>query len=302
MLGICVVLLILSYVAERSDKDGKTNGPLSWIASYTIIPMQEGLNNVGVWISDLTKNFATLQEVQKENEELREKNNNLVTENNQLQQKAVELERFYELYKMDEQTADYEKVGARVIGSDNSNWYTTLKIDKGSNDGMRVDMNVISGKGLVGIITQVGPTWSIVRTIINDSSNVSAMMLTTFDTCNVSGDLELMETGRISFSQLANNDNEIPVGEQVVTSHISPKYLQGLLIGTIKEVNVDSNNLTRSGYLIPAVDFRSIQEVLVITVTKQDMIDKNDGSNTAKDGAGDDSAESTDSDDGNAEE
>ena len=73
--------------------------------------------------------------------------------------------------------------------------------------------------------------------------------------------------------QLANNENEVAVGEQIVTSNISSKYLQGLLIGYVSEVNVDSNNLTRSGYIIPAVDFKKLQEVLVITTTKQDLID-----------------------------
>lgn len=82
----------------------------------------------------------------------------------------------------------------------------------------------------------------------------------------------------IKFEQLANNDNEVVVGEQVVTSNISSKYLQGLLVGYISEVNVDSNNLTRSGYIIPATDFKELQEVLVITTTKQDLIDGTDGS------------------------
>jgi len=283
MMTIGVILLVLSYVAERSETSG-ARGPLSAVADYTIVPMQKGLNKIGMWMSDFTKNFATMQEILKENEELKEENDNLVIENNQLQQKAVELERFYELYKMDEQTADYEKVGARVIASDTSNWFTIFTIDKGSNDGLRVDMNVMAGKGLVGIITQVGPTSSTVRTIIDDSTNVSAMMLTTFDKCVVTGDLELINSGCIRFSQLANNDNQIPVGEQVITSNISNKYLQGLLIGHVKEVTVESNNLTRSGYIIPAVDFRELQEVLVITTTKQDIIDKKGGSidNTAE--------------------
>lgn len=270
---LCMVLLLLSYVADRSETKSAKN-ILTVVSDYTIVPMQKGLNKVGVWMSDFTKNFATMQEILEENEELKAENDSLVIENNQLQQKSVELDRFYELYRMDEQTADYDKVGARVIASDTSNWFTNFTIDKGSNDGMRVDMNVMAGKGLVGIITSVGPTSSTVHTIIDDSSNVSAMMLTTFDTCIVNGDLELMSTGCIQFSQLENNDNEIPVGEQVVTSHISNKYLQGLLIGNIKEVTIDSNNLTRSGQIVPAVDFRNLQEVLVITTTKQDLIDK----------------------------
>ena len=134
-------------------------------------------------------------------------------------------------------------------------------------------MNVLSGAGLVGIVTEVGPNYSIVSSIIDDK-NVSAMILTTFDKCIVSGDLTMIDDGVLGFKQLENNENDVSIGEQVVTSNISDKYLQGLLIGYVSEINVDSNNLTRSGYIIPATNFRELQEVLVITVTKEDLIKK----------------------------
>ena len=118
-------------------------------------------------------------------------------------------------------------------------------------------MNVLAGSGLVGIVTDVGPTWAKVRSIIDDSSNISAMAISTSDTCIVSGDMALMGTGQIAFSQMENNDNVVAVGDQIVTSYISDKYLQGILIGSVSEVNVDSNNLTRSGYITPAVDFKN---------------------------------------------
>ena len=132
-------------------------------------------------------------------------------------------------------------------------------------------MNVLAGSGLVGIVTEVGPTWAKVRSIIDDSTNVSGMVLSTSDTCIISGDLSLMSTGQIAFDQMENNDHVVAVGDQIVTSYISDKYLQGILIGSISEINVDSNNLTRSGYITPAVDFRNIQEVLVITTTKAEL-------------------------------
>ena len=103
-------------------------------------------------------------------------------------------------------------------------------------------------------------------------------MLSTSDTCVVRGDLELMADGRIRFEKLANNENEIEVGEQVVTSHVSNRFLQGLFIGYVSEIEVDANNLTRSGYITPAVDFSNLQEVLVITTTKQDLLDSKDNS------------------------
>ena len=98
------------------------------------------------------------------------------------------------------------------------------------------------------------------------------MILSTSDICMVRGDLQLAADGRIRFENLPNNDNEIEVGEQVVTSHVSSRFVQGLFIGYISEIEVDSNNLTRSGYITPAVDFSNLQEVLVITDTKQDLV------------------------------
>ena len=264
---ICIILMGLSGFADT----GK--GPLAWVAGYTVVPMQKGINRVGMWISDVSDNFATLQEVREENKQLKEKVAELTIENNQLQQNSAELERLQELFKMHQDTADYPKVGANVIASENSNWFSRFTIDKGSNDGIEVDMNVLSGAGLVGIVTEVGPNYSIVSSIIDDK-NVSAMMLETFDKCIVSGDLKLIGEGVVKFEQLANNENEVKVGTQVVTSNISDKYLQGLLIGYVSEVTVDANNLTRSGYIIPATDFHELNEVLVNTTTKKDLIDK----------------------------
>lgn len=264
---ICIILMGLSGFADT----GK--GPLAWVAGYTVVPMQKGINRVGMWISDVSDNFATLQEVREENKQLKEKVAELTIENNQLQQNSAELERLQELFKMHQDTADYPKVGANVIASENSNWFSRFTIDKGSNDGIEVDMNVLSGAGLVGIVTEVGPNYSIVSSIIDDK-NVSAMMLETFDKCIVSGDLKLIGEGVVKFEQLANSENEVKVGTQVVTSNISDKYLQGLLIGYVSEVTVDANNLTRSGYIIPATDFHELNEVLVITTTKKDLIDK----------------------------
>ena len=264
---VCIILMGLSGFA------GTGKGPLSWIAGYTVVPMQKGINTVGMWMNDLKDNFATLQEMKEENRELRDKLDEMTIENNQLKHNSATLERLQELYKMDQNTADYPKTGANVIASKNSNWFTSFTIDKGSLDGIKVDMNVLSGAGLVGIVTEVGPNYSIVSSIIDDK-NVSAMILTTFDKCIVSGDLTMIDDGVLGFKQLENNENDVPIGEQVVTSNISDKYLQGLLIGYVSEINVDSNNLTRSGYIIPATNFRELQEVLVITVTKEDLIKK----------------------------
>lgn len=262
---LCILLMVLSVFSE------KTSGPFKIAANLTVIPMQQGINYVGEWLGDVGGNFKTLKQVQKENEELQAQVDALIIENNSLQEDKYELERLQELYKLDKDYSDYEKIGAHVIGKNSGNWFSTFTIDKGSLDGVEVDMNVIAGKGLVGIVVETGPTWSKVRSIIDDSSNVSAMVLSTSDKCIVNGDLSLINEGKMSFEQMENNDNVIENGDQVVTSYISDKYVQGLLIGYISEVNVEANNLTRSGYITPVVDFKNLQEVLIIMQTKAQM-------------------------------
>ena len=132
-------------------------------------------------------------------------------------------------------------------------------------------MNVVAGNGLVGIVTTVSDNFSIVRAIIDDSSNVSSMLLNTSDICTVSGDLQLVDEGYIKLQHLDGNV-KINDGDMIVTSNISEKYIEGILIGYAKEITLDSNNLTQSGYIVPAVDFKHINTVLVIldkkTVTK----------------------------------
>lgn len=262
---VCILLMTLSFFSN------KTTGPFRVLANVTVVPMQKGITQIGTWLGDVNDNFKTLKEVQKENNQLQKRIDELTVENNNLQEDKYELERLQQLYKLDQNYAEYEKIGAHVIAKDSGNWFSTFTIDKGSNDGIREDMNVMAGSGLVGIVTKVGPTWSTVRSIIDDSSNVSGMVLTTSDKCIVRGDLSLINSGKIRFEQMENNDNPVDVGDQIVTSYISDKYLQGILIGYVSEISVDSNNLTRSGYITPVVDYKNLQEVLVITKTKKDL-------------------------------
>ena len=273
ILILCLICILMMGLSLLSSKLG---GPLRFLAGYTVVPMQKGINTIGVWLSDLTDNFETLQELKEENKTLKEQIDALTLERNSLQQQQSELERLQALYKLDQNYSDYEKIGARVIANNGSNWFNSFTIDKGSNDGIKTDMNVIAGSGLVGIVTEVGPNWAEVRSIIDDESKISAMMLSTSDNCIVNGDLKLMNDGRIRFERLPNTGKEIAAGEYVVTSAISSRYVQGILIGYVDSIEEDSNNLTCSGYLTPAVDFQHLQEVLVILTTKQELTGKDE--------------------------
>ena len=242
-------------------------GPLNTIAGYIFVPMQQGINNTGAWIFDFANDFRTLSDVLEENKELKAKIEELEKQISDNKQDQYELENLRELFELDEKYPDYEKVAASVIAKNSGNWFSTFTINRGSKDGIEVDMNVIAGNGLVGIVYQVSDNYSLVRSIIDDESKVSSMLINTSDICAVSGDLKLMDNGYIKLGYL-DAGVRIKDGDMIVTSSISNKFLAGILIGYAKDITLDSNNLTQSGYLIPAVDFKHIQKVLVITEKK----------------------------------
>ena len=269
---VLIILVLVCLLLLGIERFTDTGGPLRFIGNYTVVPMQKGISYVGMWISDMSDNFETMKEMRKKNDTLQKKVDALTIDNTRLRQEQYELERLRELYKLDENYSDYKKVGARVVANNGSNWFSDFTIDKGSSDGIKVNCNVMAGSGLVGTVIEVAPNYARVRSIIDDASNVSAMILSTSDTCMVRGDLRLMSDGRLRFEKLANNDNKVEVGEQVVTSHVSNRFVQGLFIGYVSDIEVDASNLTRSGYITPAVDFSKLQEVLVITETKEEMV------------------------------
>lgn len=260
---ICIMLMLLTFGTSVFER------PLNTVLGYAVIPFQEGISEAGEWMANRSEELAQIRVLLDENAELKEKVAQLTEENTLLQQDKYELNELRALMELDEQYGEYPKTGARIISRDSGNWYSSFVIDKGSEDGISEDMNVIAGGGLVGRITAVGPNWARVTAIISDNSNVSAMTLVSGDNLIVSGDLKLMAEGVIPFSKLVDSKDMVVEGDKIVTSDISDKYLPNILIGYIHTINRDNNNLTKSGYITPAVDFEHLSEVLVITAQKQ---------------------------------
>lgn len=260
------MLIIVSFISEPFGNTIKNS------AAQIVVPVQKGMNHVGLWLADKSDTIKEYAKLQDENKELKQKLADIQSQNSILIQQQSELEKLRELYQLDDIYSDYPKVAARVISMQPDNWFSEFTIDKGSEDGIEVDMNVLADAGLVGRVTYVGKNYSKVTTIINDSSNVSAKSASTSDNCIVSGDLELMNEGYIRVSGISK-DAGIKDGDMLLTSYISDKYLPGILIGYITNITDDGNKLTKSGYLMPVVDFSQIEEVLVITQLKETVED-----------------------------
>ncbi len=266
---LCIMTVLCTALMAVTIGTDLLNRPLNTAVGYVIVPFQQGISRLGGWFSGRSAELVQIRTLLDENARLKEEIAALTEENTLLQQDKYELISLRELVSLSEQYGEYKKVAARIIGRDSGNWFSAFTIDKGEDDGLAVNMNVIAGGGLVGRITAVGPNWSKVTSIISDNSNVSGMTLATEDNLMVTGDLKRMADGCITFSQLVDSHDRVVVGDKVVTSNISDKYLPNILIGYISSIEKDANNLTKSGLIIPAVDFERLGEVLIITDMKQ---------------------------------
>ncbi len=258
---LCVMLVLLSF--KFTDRFAGVKATVGNV----VTPMQKGINSVGRYLSDKMDLLSAKETLLSENEQLRQKLNDLSYDNKILARENAELESYRKLYKLDKVYPDYPKVAARVISRDGNNWFHVFTINKGKKQGIKVDMNVIAGNGLVGIVSEVGESYAKVRAIIDDKSNVSAMFQKTGETCIVKGNMESIYKGYIDIEMISNTA-KIKQGDEVVTSHVSDKFLQGLSVGYVRDVVSDKSAQTKTAHLTPAVDFDQLENVLVITQLK----------------------------------
>ena len=265
-----IIALCLVFIGVSLKNNGEKLSIQNGISSF-VLPMEKGLNSVGQWIGERREHSRSVNDLLAENEELKQQIDQLNTKISSMENNLSELEALRELLKMKEVYPDYDMVGARIISKDAGNWYNNFIIDKGSNDGIKKDMNVIYDNGLVGIVSDVSANNATVRAIIDDTSSVSGMLSKSTELCIVNGDLKLYQEGLLDV-EMISKDAQIAAGDEVVTSYISDKYLPGLVIGYINDVSMDSSNLSQNAHITPKVSFDNITNVMVITQLKADLV------------------------------
>lgn len=257
----CTLLMIVNYL--RSD----WLRPIKQYAGLILTPVEEGISSFGNSVSAYIDELENLDRAYEENEELRNELDALIEENNRLKSDALELERLRKLYDLDTEYMQYPKLGARVIASSSLRWTNELKLDKGLEDGIETDMNVIYDGGLLGIVTDVGTNYCTVRTLIDDYSSVYGESQYSGDLCLVQGNMTLYDSGYLEISNI-DVDATFNDGDAVITSSLSTKFLPGILIGYASDIKTNDSHLTKSGRLIPAASFEKVKEVLIIMARK----------------------------------
>ena len=149
---LCTGLIVITFNTDL------LSAPISAVGGSFIAPLQEGISKAGSWIATRSEELVQIRSLIRENEELKAQIDELTMENIRLQQDRYELTNLRQLYDLDEQYDDYDKIGARIIAKDSGNWFHSFVINKGSDDGLKIDMNVMAGSGLVGRIVDVDQT------------------------------------------------------------------------------------------------------------------------------------------------
>jgi len=258
---VCLVSLVITY------SKGDTIGVYKTAVSKVFSPISNMVTGIGDYFSERSKTKAEKEELQAEIDRLKEENRLLLERIKNYQSDYYALTEMKALLDIKDDFSYYPMVGAKVIAKENGNWFSKFTINRGSDDGIKKDMNVIASGGLAGIITQVGPDYSVVTSILDDQMNISAICRSSRDACMVMGDLETMSEGYIRLMYM-KKDADIREFDEIITSPTSSKYLPNLTIGYSVLLQTDPNNMTMSGYLIPAVDFENIENVCVITQLK----------------------------------
>lgn len=254
-----VVVILLAVVILGSKYDITL---LSTTADMITYPFQKTVTILSDKISGVSRYFKNLDTLISENEELTKENEKLVYENTILEQFRNENNQLKGLLEIEQRYRDYPSIGANVIGRDSGNWYKVFRIDKGTTDELEENDVILSSGGLVGHIIETDTFSSKVLGIIDDRSYVSAKVVRTGDIGILRGDIELTNKGMAKME--IDIESEVVKGDQIITSHLSDIYPPGIPIGIVEEVTIGKNGLTQYAYVKPFVDFKHLENMLVI--------------------------------------
>lgn len=261
ILGVIITIVLLIILVIFSNVNIEKLSYIEGAVNKIVVPIQNTFIMMKNKMSGDDAFLINLANLEKENQELKNKISELEQAKRELEIIKAENTTLKEYMNLTEKYADYKTVPAYIIGRDVSNYSNTMIINAGKNDGIEVNMTVIADAGLVGHVISVSDDSAKVMPIIDSASSVSATISTTRDGIICRG---MMDSKNLKAMNIPTEVNLIS-GENVETSGMGGIYPKGILIGTIKEIVKTKNITDRYAVIKSAVDFETIETVLVIT-------------------------------------
>ena len=260
---VVIILILLSLAGIALDQNEDLL-PIEDLALRFVVPVQGKLASLANNISDLTQATRDIEELRRRNEELQGLADSLMIENVRLKEVESENETLRRLLNFTQANPIHSykaaEVKGRVIGRDPSNFLSYLIIDSGSQQGIEKGMPVVTERGLVGRITDVGSNWAKVMLIIDPSSSVNALIQTSRATGVVEG-----QVGGSLVMKYIPQGEEVNVNDIVLTSGLGGNFPKKLIIGQVTAVRQRDVEMFQQAYIRPTVDFNNLEIVLVIT-------------------------------------
>ena len=258
---ILSVTLICSAISMVHKGDKASAG--SNAVGVVVTPMESlvsaGKNTIGGFFSAL---FHCL-EYRNENEALSLQIDKLEQDIADMSGLEAENQRLSELLSLQDAQTENKTVAAKVVSYDHSNYYSQCTINRGSSSGIHKNDAVITVGGFVGYVSDVGTNWAKVITLFDEDCSVAAVVNRTGDQGIVEGNYALAQNGQIQMDYLPDNA-AITQGDYVESSGMGGVFPSGIMLGKVLEVSKDTQTLSLTALLDPAVDFRRLREVLVI--------------------------------------
>ena len=261
-------IVALAIQVRRPTDEGETRLIRIWAVS-AVAPLEKAIVHSQQWVESLWTNYAYLRGVRRENRELRGELERMKIEQARLNEDATMARRVQALLGFKEQYVD-STIAAQVIGTSGSEQSRILYIDKGSNDGIKPDMAVITPTGIVGKIVQSAPEWSQVLPINDQFSGVGAALKDS----RLQGILKGAPNGATTLQYIMSDEKVVP-GEEVITSGGDRIFPKGLPVGTVASV-APGKDLFLNIRVIPAAHLDRLEEVLIVTHITEKMPDAKD--------------------------
>lgn len=257
-------LILIGYTSKREKISTAENG-----IGVALNSVQGAVYSFNNKIKDNVRFVINFSKIKKENEELR-------SENTKLQDKALkydalekENERLRKMLNFKNQREEYSYIGCDIIGKSGNNWLDGFIINRGTDDGIKKRMIVITGEGLVGQVTSVGNNWSIVQSLVNENIAVAGLVNSTRENDGVVKGYRDINDKLLAKLYYLPLDSQVKKGDVILTSGLGGLYPKGIKVGTVIDIEEDKGKLIKNAVIQPSVDFNKLEELFIV-VPKND--------------------------------
>ena len=260
-LSCCFCVVLSLYILTAAARGQLKSDPIGPVLLWLLRPLQIAAHSITSWIREMQESHVTVAGYTAENERLRKRIVELEMERNRFFEAEATNQQLRQLLDFRSQLPS-ASITASIIANSASAWFQSCSIDKGSADGVRKGMSVVTPLGVVGRVVDVAARSAKVLLLTDANSGIDVMVQRTRARGIVSGSLE---NGTVL--KYVKRTEDIQVGDRLITSGLDGVFLKGLLVGTVSKVRKQNLGLFQTIEVMPAISPARVEIVLVVNAT-----------------------------------